>query len=72
MSFLNFNKFLVEKAISELDPNEEIPMVQGIAYILRKIKDVNNRKEIANDQIKKFKEENIIFNYEEFLKLCNL
>jgi len=72
MRILSFNKFLVEKAISELDPREEKPMIQGIAQILRQIKDTYNRKEIAKDQIKKFKEENIIFDYEEFLKLCNL
>ena len=72
MRILSFNKFLVEKGISELDPREERPMIQGISQILRQIKDTYNRKEIAKDQIKKFKEENIIFDYEEFLKLCNL
>jgi hypothetical protein len=67
-----YKDFLNEKSISELDPREEKPMVQGISYILRQIKDVDNRKEIAKDQIRKFKEENIVFDYDEFLKLCNL
>jgi len=67
-SFTQFN----ESSISDLDKHREKPMVTGIAEILRKIKDVDNRSEIANDQIKKFKKENIDFDYEEFLKLCNL
>ena len=58
-------------SISDLNKDQK-PMVIGIAEILRSVKDVKNRSEIANIQIKKFKLEKINFDYKEFLKLCNL
>jgi hypothetical protein len=47
-------------------------MVYGIVNIIKKVVDMDNRKKIANDMIKQFKKENIKFNYEEFLDMCNL
>lgn len=57
--------------IPELRP-DDIPMVNGIADILKKIKDVGNRKEIAEDQIRQFKQQGIEFDYSQFLKMCDL
>ena len=47
-------------------------MVYGIVNIIKKVVDMDNRKKIANDMIKQFKKENIKFNYDEFLDMCNL
>lgn len=42
-------------------------MVSGIIDILKKVKDKENRLEIAKDMISQFKREDIKFNYDEFL-----
>ena len=47
-------------------------MVVGVAEILRMVDDVNNRKEIAEAMLRKFKSEDVIHNAEEFLTLCGL
>jgi hypothetical protein len=59
------------KSISELAYDEK-PMVQGIIDILIQVKDKDNRLEIAEEQVKIFKRENINFDYNEFLKKCGL
>ncbi len=59
------------KSISELKYDQK-PMIEGIIDILLQVKDKDNRLEIAKDQIKIFKKEDINFNYEEFLKRCEL
>ena len=61
-----------EKAIKDLSGKNEKPMVTGIAKIISRVKDPVNRKEMANTQIEDFKEEGIYFDYEEFLKLCDV
>jgi hypothetical protein len=67
----SFQEFIIEKSIGDLDPKREQPMVTGIARIIRRIRDEENRKEIADTQIQEFREEGIEFDYDEFLKLCN-
>jgi hypothetical protein len=57
--------------LSDLQP-DEIPMVTGIAEILRQVKDIENRREIAEDQIRQFREQGIHFEYKHFLKMCQL
>jgi hypothetical protein len=47
-------------------------MVEGIAEILRGVRDLENRIELAKKQIHGFKKEGIQFDYDEFLKLCGL
>lgn len=47
-------------------------MVEGIAAILRKVRDAKNRQEIADAQIREFKKDGIRFDYAEFLELCGL
>ena len=47
-------------------------MVVGVAEILRMVDDMNNRKEIANSMLKKFNNEDVIHDVNEFLTLCGL
>lgn len=42
-------------------------MVSGIIDILKKVKDIQNRMDIASDMIRQFKKENIKFDYNNFL-----
>ena len=42
-------------------------MVSGIIDILKKVKDKENRMEIASDMISQFKREDIKFDYDQFL-----
>jgi hypothetical protein len=66
-------QFLVEsRSIEDLSPRDERPMVEGIAEILRGVRDLENRLELADRQVKSFKKEGIRFDYTEFLKLCGL
>ena len=51
---------------SELKGND-YQMVAGIIDILKKVKDKENRMEIAKDMIEQFKRENINFDYINFL-----
>ena len=60
------------RSIKQLPARDERPMVEGIAAILRKVRDDENRREIAEVQIREFKRDGIQFNYSEFLQLCNL
>ena len=62
-SFMGESKSNIKK---EIDGND-YQMVSGIIDIIKKIKDKENRMEIANDMISQFKKEKIKFNYEEFL-----
>jgi hypothetical protein len=55
------------KIKSELKDNNDYQMVSGIIDILKKVKDKENRMEIANDMVTQFKKEKIKFDYENFL-----
>ena len=50
----------------------EKEMIDGIVDILKKVKDIQNRKKMAIDQLKDFKKEGIIVDEKEFLKRCGL
>lgn len=52
--------------------DDQTQMVRGIAQILLGVKDLDNRMELAKDQIQKFKDEKIIFNYAGFLSMAGL
>jgi hypothetical protein len=69
-SFKRFSE--ISRPISSLDPQEEIPMVEGIAEILRGVRDLGNRRELAEKQVKDFRRDGIQFDYEEFFRLCDL
>jgi hypothetical protein len=68
---MKLRHILLERTISNLSQNEQ-SMIYGIVDILNKVTDIENRKEIALDQIEKFKKESIVFDYNQFLKLLNL
>ena len=51
---------------SEIKGND-YQMVSGIIDILKKVKDKENRMEIAKDMISQFKREDIKFYYDNFL-----
>jgi hypothetical protein len=63
-----FGEYISEKSYKDLGPNEQ-DMVVGIADILNQVKDKDNRKSIADDQIDQFKKENIVFDYSEFMDM---
>lgn len=55
----------------EYDEHEnDRDMVTGVAEILLMVKDKENRKEIADNMVNKFNSENVIFDKDEFLKMC--
>jgi hypothetical protein len=51
----------------ELEDDNDYQMVSGIIDILKKVKDKENRMEIADDMVKQFKKEKIKFDYKKFL-----
>jgi hypothetical protein len=55
------------KIKTELKDNNDYQMVSGIIDILKKVKDKENRMEIANDMVNQFKKEKIKFDYDNFL-----
>ena len=69
---ITFNGLNEEKSIKDLSVDKERPMVEGIAEMLKMVRDRGNRREIAESQIEEFKREGIQFDYNEFLKLCGL
>lgn len=52
---------------SELEDNNDYQMVSGIIDILKKVKDKDNRMDIAHDMVAQFKAEKIKFDYKKFL-----
>ena len=64
-----FSKIVESKSKikSELEDNNDYQMVSGIIDILKKVKDKENRLEIANDMVAQFKREKIKFDYDNFL-----
>lgn len=47
-------------------------MIEGVIEILRKVKDLDNRKSIAMDMLNKFIEEGVEVNSSAFMKACGL
>ena len=52
----------------EIDHDDDKEMVDGIASILTRVKDKNNRKQIANKMILDFKKEGVKYNLKDFKK----
>lgn len=66
-----FDFFLNEKkSYKDLFP-DEIAMVSGIIEILKQVKDLKNREEMIETQIRNFKKEKISFDYSEFKRLAS-
>lgn len=51
---------------------DQVEMIDGIVEIVRKVKDMDNRKKIANDMLKDFKKEDISVDKYMFLAACGL
>ena len=58
--------------ISEVssDHSNDRDMVTGVAEIIKMVKDLDNRKDIAVAMMAKFRNEDVIFDKDEFLKMC--
>jgi hypothetical protein len=52
----------------EVEDDDDKEMVDGIASILTRVKDKNNRKQIANEMILDFKKEGVKYNLKDFKK----
>ena len=52
------------------DHSNDRDMVTGVAEIIKMVKDKDNRKDIASAMIAKFRNEDVIFDKDEFLKMC--
>jgi len=59
----------IDIKIQEEQRDSNVDMVLGVLSILRQIEDKENRKQVGLDMIRKFKEQNIEFDYQEFLDL---
>jgi hypothetical protein len=69
-NLFHFDSYLNEKkSYKDLEVDER-EMVSGIIDILRQVKDLKNREEMIETQIKNFKREKISFDYKEFKKLA--
>ena len=64
---IRLNKIL--KEVSS-DHSNDRDMVTGVAEIIKMVKDLDNRKDIASAMIAKFINEDVIFDKDEFLKMC--
>lgn len=62
----------LKSILNEKLDNNEYQMVDGIVNILNQVKDVDNRKEIADNMVQQFKDENITFDYNKFYKAIGL
>lgn len=56
----------------EEEAGQEKEMIQGIAEILRGVKDEDNRKKLAIKQLSQLKSEGINIDEEEFLSMCDI
>jgi glutamate synthase domain-containing protein 2 len=63
---------LINEAEVEQGHENDRDMVVGVAEILRMVDDMNNRKEIAEAMLRKFKSEDVIHDAAEFLTLCGI
>lgn len=58
--------------LEEVEGSQEKEMIQGIAEILRGVKDVDNRKKLAIKQLSQLKSEGINIDEEEFFTMCDI
>ena len=54
------------------DHSNDRDMVVGVAEIIKMVKDLDNRKDIAVSMMAKFRNEDVIFDKDEFLKMCQI
>ena len=68
---IKLSSLITEVEVADGHENDR-DMVVGVAEILRMVNDMNNRKEIADAMLRKFKSEDVIHNVKEFLALCGI
>jgi len=54
------------------DHSNDRDMVVGVTEIIKMVKDLDNRKDIAVSMMAKFRNEDVIFDKDEFLKMCQI
>ncbi len=54
------------------DHSNDRDMVVGVAEIIKMVKDKDKRKDIAVAMMAKFRNEDVIFDKDEFLKMCQI
>ena len=58
----------LKSILKEKLDNNEYQMVDGIVDILNQVLDIENRKAIADNMVRQFKDEDIQFDYDKFYK----
>lgn len=58
--------------LETIEENDNSDMINGIIDLLKQVKDIENRKEMANKQLFNFKKEKINIDDKKFLKDCEL
>lgn len=58
--------------LKEVSEQQSRDMVNGIADILRDVKDKSNREKIAKRMVKKFDREGVKYDEKQFMKMCEL
>jgi NAD(P)H-flavin reductase len=54
------------------DHSNDRDMVVGVAEIIKMVKDLDNRKDIMVSMMAKFRNEDVMFDKDEFKKMCGL
>jgi hypothetical protein len=58
--------------LKEVSEQQSKDMVNGIADILRDVKDKENRREIAKKMVKKFDREGVKYDEKGFMEMCGV
>jgi hypothetical protein len=69
---LKYKSGFTEEKNEDVSKDNQKEMVDGIVDIVKQVKDINNRKLIVKDMIKKFKKENIKTDLNKFMKDCGI
>ena len=69
---LKYKSGFTEEKTEDISKDNQKEMVDGIVDIVKQVKDINNRKLIVKDMIKKFKKENIKTDLNKFMKDCGI
>ncbi len=64
--------FSTYKNGGEVEDDDDKEMVEGIADILRRVKDKKNRKQIAKKMVEDFEEEEVEYNLDNFMRAAKL
>ena len=69
---LRYTNSFEEGGEVEEEEDDDKEMVEGIADILRRVKDKKNRKQIAKKMVEDFEEEDVDYNLDDFMKAVKL